>query len=291
MEDNKLKELLKKEKEIREKKDNQKSISVLKEIIEFIKNKNEDNKYDIISKLFLYPDQSNYTKIYILNELIKEQSFINNKNTKKKYYKLLVDSFDNNTTKDHQAQTTKIKELFEKSESSGFDELDMHIDLFLLESGNKDDNLDTFDEDITNRDLFSKLDNKKNLNIKIPSNNNYLNDNNNSNSNMIISPISLNPNSPLDRLNKPNFDDFPVKMPEDIINNENNVNNDKNIIKKYKPNQSLPMIIMSVSVNMNSFQFLVLINQTFKKYNYTNIETLKDTEFENLKIYEYTPKN
>lgn len=161
MEDNKLKELLKKEKEIREKKDNQKSISVLKEIIEFIKNKNEDDKYDIISKLFLYPDQSNYTKIYILNELIKEQSFINNKNTKKKYYKLLVDSFDNNTTKDHQAQTTKIKELFEKSESSGFDELDMHIDLFLLESGNKDDNLDTFDEDITNRDLFSKLDNKK----------------------------------------------------------------------------------------------------------------------------------
>ena len=291
MEDNKLKELLKKEKEIREKKDNQKSISVLKEIIEFIKNKNEDDKYDIISKLFLYPDQSNYTKIYILNELIKEQSFINNKNTKKKYYKLLVDSFDNNTTKDHQAQTTKIKELFEKSESSGFDELDMHIDLFLLESGNKDDNLDTFDEDITNRDLFSKLDNKKNLNIKIPSNNNYLNDNNNSNSNMLISPISLNPNSPLDRLNKPNFDDFPVKMPEDIISNENNVNNDKNIIKKYKPNQSLPMIIMSVSVNMNSFQFLVLINQTFKKYNYTNIETLKDTEFENLKIYEYTPKN
>ena len=53
MEDNKLKELLKKEKESREKKDNQKSISVLKEIIEFIKNKNEDNKYDIISKLFL----------------------------------------------------------------------------------------------------------------------------------------------------------------------------------------------------------------------------------------------
>ena len=121
MEDNKLKELLKKEKESREKKDNQKSISVLKEIIEFIKNKNEDNKYDIISKLFLYPDQSNFTKIYILNELIKDQSFVNNKNTKKKYYQLLVDSFDKNTTKDHQAQTSKIKELFKKSESSCFD--------------------------------------------------------------------------------------------------------------------------------------------------------------------------
>lgn len=289
MEDKKLKELLKKEKESREKKDIQKSISILKEIIEFIKNKNEDNKYDILSTLFLYQDQSNYIKIYILNELIKDQSFVNNKNTKKKYYQLLVDSFDKNTTKDHQMQTTKIKELFEKSESSGFDELDMYIDLFLIESGNKDDNLDNFEEDITNRELFSNLDNKKNFNIKIPGNNNYLNDNNNSN--MPISPISLNPNSPLDRLNKPVFDEFPSKIPEDIISSENNVNNEKNILKKYKPNQSLPMVVLSVSVNMNSFQFLVLINQTFKKYNYTNIETLKDTEFENLKIYEYTPKN
>ena len=66
---------------------------------------------------------------------------------------------------------------------------------------------------------------------------------------------------------------------------------DKFAIKKYKPNPDLPMILLSVSANLNSFQFLMLINQTFNKYNYTNISTIKDTEFDNLRIYEYKPKN
>ena len=88
------------------------------------------------------------------------------------------------------------------------------------------------------------------------------------------------------------FDEFNNNI-LDEINSDNNMNNniDKNILKKYKPNQSLPMIILSVSVNMNSFQFLILINQTFRKYNYNNISTLRDTEYENLRIYEYIPKN
>ena len=92
MEDNKIKELFNQEKEYREKKNNQKCISIIKDIIEHIKNSEDNEKFDIISKLFMFEDQSNYTKMFIFNELLKNPLFIN-KDTKKQYYKLLIDSF------------------------------------------------------------------------------------------------------------------------------------------------------------------------------------------------------
>jgi hypothetical protein len=88
-----------------------------------------------------------------------------------------------------------------------------------------------------------------------------------------------------------NIEEINNYISEDIIIDPNSANIDKLALKKYKPNPSLPMIILSVSANLNSFQFLMLINQTFKKFNYVNISTIKDTEFDNLRIYEYKPKN
>ena len=127
MDNDKLNELFVKEKEYREQKNNQKSISICKEIIELIKNLDEKNKFDIILKLFLYENQSNYTKIFIFNDLLNNNSFINNKEKKKKYYQLLIDSFNNNVTKDHLEQTSRIKESFEKSNSGDFEEIDKFI--------------------------------------------------------------------------------------------------------------------------------------------------------------------
>lgn len=234
----------------------------------------------------MFEDQSNYTKMFIFNELLKNPLFIN-KDTKKQYYKLLIDSFNNNTIKDHLEQTTKIKEIFEKSDLTDFEEIDMYLELFIAENENKHE-IDNFNEDNTDRELFDKIDNKKmDLNIQIP--NKDLIENNS-----IESPLKTN--SPNVRLNKKNFEEFNNNMLDEINNNNLSdsglgSNNEKNIVKKFKPNSTLPMIIISVSVNVNPYQFLILINQTFNKFNYNNISTLRENEYENLRIYQYVPKN
>ena len=111
-----LKNLIKMQDEYRKKKDDNKCISIFKEILELIKNLNDNNKFDIISKLFLFKDQSNYTKIFIFNDLLKNNHFIKNKSGKRKYYQLLIDSFNNNKINDHSEQVAKIKDLYDKSD-------------------------------------------------------------------------------------------------------------------------------------------------------------------------------
>ena len=283
MEDNKLDELLKQEKEYREKKENKKCISCIKEIIQLIKNQKEEEKFNIISKLFLYKDQSNFTKMSVFNDLLKNQLFIN-KNTKKKYYQLLIESFDKNEIKDNLEQTNKIKELFEKNNSNDFEEIDMFLELFFAEKENKNET-ENFNEDLGDKDFFDFNKNEFNTNRNLYDTDNSLNN-----------PLSTKNSSVSDGLRKNSFDGINNNnnyILEDFNNNmsDSNMTNDKNIVKKYKPNSTLPMIILSVSANLNSYQFLILINQTFNKYNYNNISTLRDNDYENLRIYQYIPKN
>ena len=292
---NNLKDLIKSQEEYRKQKDNNKCVSIIREIIELIKNLNDNNKFDIISKLFLFEDQSNYTKIFIFNDLLKNNFFIKSKSSKRKYYQLLIDSFNNNKTNDHTEQVTKIKELYDKSDLNDFEELDMYIELFIAEKDMKN-NLDNFNDDITDREFIfednkEKKSNKKNTtSIEIQINNNEQNDNKNNNL-ILISPIPTKIKSTKSKQQKKNLDELNNYISEDINIDENMNNVDKFALKKYKPNPALPMIILSVSANLNSFQFLMSINQTFNKYNYTNVSTIKDTEFDNLRIYEYKPKN
>ena len=292
-----LKDLIKSQEEFRKQKDDNKCISIFKEIIELIKNLNDNNKFDIISKLFLFEDQTNYTKLFIFNELLKNNLFIKSKSSKRKYYQLLIDSFNNNKTNDHSEQVTKLKELYDKSDLNNFEELDMYIELFIAEKDIKN-NVDNFNDDITDRELVFEFDKpkkskKNNINsIEIQINNDEVKksdtNNNNNNDIILISPIQTKFNSHNTKMNIEEINNY---ISEDIIIDPNSANIDKFALKKYKPNPSLPMIILSVSANLNSFQFLMLINQTFKKFNYVNISTIKDTEFDNLRIYEYKPKN
>jgi hypothetical protein len=288
MEEKKLKDLLKQLQEYDIKKNNEKFTSVIKEIIEQIKNSEDNEIINIISKVYSDKEQSNYIKIYFFNELLKSH-ILNNKETKKKCYKLLIDSFNNNTAKDHIEQISKIKELFgKKDDLADFEDIDMYIELFIAENENKHD-LVNFSEDNTDRDLFDKIDNKKiNLDIKIPDNKDII-------ENMDGKDLYLKTNSPSIGLTKNNYFDFNNNILEEINNNNmsdsNMGGNEKKVIKKYKPNSTLPMIIISVSVNLNAYQFLILINQTFKKFNYNNISTIRENEYENLSIYQYVPKN
>ena len=298
-----LKDLIKSQEESRKQKDDNKSTSIFKEILELIKNLNDNSKFDIISKLFLFEDQSNYTKIFIFNELLKNNHFIKSKSSKRKYYQLLIDSFTNNKINDHSEQVTKLKELYDKSDLNDFEELDMYIEIFTAEKDMKT-NIDNFNDDITDREFVfdenkeiketkeKKGKRKININsIEIQTTKETESKDGNNNNNQIL----FN-SSPKEKINSNNFKpkninliEFNNYLPDDVNIDPNNL--DKFAMKKYKPNPALPMIILSVSANLNSFQFLMLINQTFHKYNYTNISTIKDTEFDNLRIYEFKPKN
>jgi hypothetical protein len=67
--------------------------------------------------------------------------------------------------------------------------------------------------------------------------------------------------------------------------------NEKYLLKKYKANNKLPMILVSVSVNLSSRDFMKLIETTFTKLNYRNICNIKSNPLNNINIYEYNPKN
>ena len=52
-------------------------------ILNEIKSTSNNNQYKIISKLFIYPDKSNYVKIYLMHSLIQDNNFINSIHLKK----------------------------------------------------------------------------------------------------------------------------------------------------------------------------------------------------------------
>ena len=51
-----------------------------------------------------------------------------------------------------------------------------------------------------------------------------------------------------------------------LDNSEQKKNEIKKLLKKYKTNSFLPLIIMSVSANLNKEQFIELIKNTFQKF-------------------------
>ena len=128
--------LLKQEKEYRENKKYYSCYITCLKILDEIQSQDEDNKYKIISNIFLYPNQSNYVKISLMNTLIQNSS-LNNKNMKKKYYKLLIDSFKKGNDKEYKQEINKIKNLYEKSESNNYSDIDKYITNISFEILNK----------------------------------------------------------------------------------------------------------------------------------------------------------
>ena len=136
MEDN-LKQLLKEEKEYRSKKDNHECYLTCLKILDEIQTQPENIKFEIISKLFLYPNQSNYVKLNLINSLSKNFSFINSKSSKRKYYELLITSFSKGKDKQYNQEISQIKKLYEKNELKNFIELDKYISNIIYEIINK----------------------------------------------------------------------------------------------------------------------------------------------------------
>ena len=281
MEDN-LKQLFKEEKEHRSKKENHECYITCLKILDEIQNQAESKKYEIISKLFLYPNQSNYVKLSLMNSLIKNFSFINSKSSKRKYYQLLIDSFSKGKDKEYITEISQIKKLFEKTELNNFIELDKYIANLVYEVITKS-NIQT-----TCNYLNSSMNNESSI-INLSLKTSFLNDEE-------IKQSHKNQNS-FDSANDKNEDLSTAQESLSEDNNINDINNRKktseikNLLKKYRPDQKAPMVIFSVCANVNSNQFLDLINENFEKFSYHNICTIKNTERDNIRVYEYQTKN
>ena len=278
MEDN-LNELLKEEKDFRSNKNYYECYTTCLKILDEIQSQSDDKKIEIISKIFFYQNQSNYVKINLINSLMKNFSFINNKTTKKKYYQLLINSFSKGKDKQYLIEISQIKKLFTKSEITNYIELDKYISNLVYEMINKsqsqNNSLNTMNSSINAETSIS------NLSLK---------------STFLITDDDLKQNN--DEITEKNSD--MKNSIEESLSEDNNINNIskrrkvsevKNLLKKYKPDPKAPMIIISVCANVNSNQFLNLLNDNFEKFKYHNICTIKNTERDNISIYEYNNKN
>ena len=282
MEDN-LKQLLKEEKEFRSNKNYNECYVTCLKILDEIQNESEAKKYEIISKIFLYSNQSNYVKLNLINSLMKNFSFVNSKSTKRKYYQLLIDSFSKGKDKEYHIEINKIKKIFQKSELNDFIDLDKYISNFVFEVMNK---------------------------TSTQTSNNYMNSSMNAESSIIH--LNLKSSFLNEEDIKPNklqnsYEDIALEKNSDLIstaqeslsgenniieiNNRKKISEIKNLLKKYRPDTKAPMVIFNVCANVNSNQFLDLINENFEKFNYHNICTIKHTENDNIRVYEYKTKN
>ncbi len=287
-------ELLISEKKYRESKDYIECLDTCLKILNEIKLTSNNYKYEIISKLFLYQDQSNYVRIYLMHALFQNNNFINSRNLKKKYYQLLINSFKNETSNDLIKAKNDIIELFKKSDLDNFDEIDKYIVTLVS----------TPLSISTNEEQKEKYDTEKNL---INEGKESIRRNKSVCNTLLTSSLSssakrLEPQDnfiPQSSSIQTSFEDINTNRPCDInlsvqkimTTSEQKKSEVKQLLKKYKTNSRLPLIIMSVSANLNNNQFLELIKNIFLKLNYKIICNIKDSEFENLNIYQYKPKN
>ena len=276
-----LDELLNQEKQSREAKNYTECLDICNKILKYISNYKEEEIFDIVSKLLLYKNQSNFVRIGIIFYFVYN-NYLNihdNKKIKRKYYQLLIDSFREDSINDKVKEKNNIIRYYNESELKNFQNLDSYIlilDVNFIKEKEKSNNYD--------KDLFSSSENQQNIqfNVKNEIDNNDLEEDllpDDSQQNQ-ITHIGL-----VDNLNLKHID-------MNNIISDNSVNtNEKNLMKKYKPNNKLPMILISVSVNLNSNDFINLIKETFAKLNYRNICTIKNNLNNNINIYEYNPKN
>ena len=289
-----INDLLIEEEKYRESGQHQDCFNTCRSILNEIKSYSNNLKFEIISKLFLYQNQSNYVRINLMHELFQDNNFINSLNLKRKYYQLLIDSFNNTKSNDLIKQKNNILKLYAKCSLDNFDDLDQYIvtSLSNLENDEKNENFQQYEEE---KNIIDNLKDslKKSVNKSIS--NTFLVSSLSSTEKRLESQDNLLPQSNMqtsvEEFNAIKQSEMNSSIQKINTSSENKNNQLKVLLKKYKPNAKLPLIIVSVSANLNRNQFLEIINNIFMKFNYRLVSNLKDTEFENLNVYEYKPTN
>ena len=280
--ENSLNELLNKEQKKRDEKNYVECLVICSKILKIISSDKEDSIFDILSKIFHYKNQSNYVRIGIIYQLLANDYFKikSNNNLKLKYYQLLIDSFKKDTINDKTKEKNNIIKYFEESKLNNFNKIDNYIltldSIFISEKQYN-----------TEREMFNQSSNHNNA-IKFEAKN--ISENNDLDEDLIADESQQNQITQIglvDELNAKQFDLFGSNMQA----SNKLTDNEKYLMKKYKPNSKLPMIMISVSINLNSSGFMNLVGSSFSKLNYRNICTIKSNLRDNINIFEYYPKN
>ena len=274
--ENSLNELLNKEQQNRDSKNYVECLRICIKILKVLLNDKEENIFDIFSKIFYHKNQSNFVRIGIIYHLITNNYFnINNNNDlKSKYYELLIDSFKKDSINDKIKEKNNLIKYFDDSKLKNFTKLDNYIQslesIFVIDKPNS-----------TDREIFNK-------NKKFEGKNEL--DNNDLDEDLLPDESQQNQITQIGLVEEINTK--PFELNSTLQNSINKLtDNERYLMKKYKSNPKLPMIMISVSVNLNSKGFLDLIESTFSKLNYRNICTIKSNSRDNINVYEYNPKN
>ena len=292
----KLNELLKLENDYRESDDKNELFSIFQKIINEISTLNNDNKYDIISKIFLYQNQSNYSRFYLMYSLFQDVNFIPNNHIKKKYYQLLIDSFKNAKSKDLIEETKSIIKIYEKSDINNLENLDKFIVELICQLTDNNSNSNNTASTNKMETYINSTPEKHLINDRLESfeTNDYHNKTSSSRRFEINNDLHQSTMQTYfsDINNNNNKSDLSITSQKILRSNSmTNAIEIKTLMKKYKPNSQMPMIIFSVSTTMNKDQFLRLIKTTFQKLNYKLICNIKESDYDNCHIFEYKPKN
>ena len=283
--ENNIDKLLTLEQEYRNKENHSECLDICLKILDEIKLLSENKKFDIISKLFLFENQSNYVRIHLMYELFQNNNFIDSLSIKRKYYKLLIDSLKNGNANDLSKEKNVIIKLYDNCEVNNFEEIDKYIVNYVVDIDNINNNINYI---INEKFPFKKS--KSCINDLIINQPNLESSVDRFNQQEVTNP-QITAQSSFDEINSNRQTDFNISVQKIISPSENERNKMKALMSKYKPNQNLPMVIITVSVNLNRNQFLELIKNIFLKMKYKLICNIKNTEYENLNIFEYHPKN
>ena len=283
--ENNIDKLLTLEQEYRNKENHSECLDICLKILDEIKLLSENKKFDILSKIFLFENQSNYVRIHLMYELFQNNNFIDSLSIKRKYYKLLIDSLKNGNANDLSKEKNEIIKLYDNCEINNFEEIDKYIVNYVVDIDNINNNINYI---INEKFPFKKS--KSCINDLIINQPNLESSVDRFNQQEVTNP-QITAQSSFDEINSNRQTDFNISVQKIISPSENERNKMKALMSKYKPNQNLPMVIITVSVNLNRNQFLELIKNIFLKMKYKLICNIKNTEYENLNIFEYHPKN
>ena len=283
--DSKLKDLLINEEQSRFNQTYSECLRICLKILNLLKvaKVKEQTIFENISKIICKKNQSNFVRIGIIFHIIRDNymNIFEDKNLKCKYYQLLIDSFKYDQINDKSEDKQKLISLYESSNNTNFKNLDSFIlsldVIYIIEKSNSSEGY-----------IFDKSNINKNMNIKFHEEKNDLEEGliHDESQQNEITQIGL-----VDNINKVSLD-----LNSDIqvitgFNNKNKNNIEPTQKKKYKVNNKLPMITLSISANLNSSDFSKLIQDNFTKMNYKNISNVKSTLYDSINIYEYKTGN
>ena len=281
----KLKDLLINEEQSRFNNNYSECLKICLQILLILQNSKakEPTIYDIISQILSKKNQSNFVRIGIIFHIIHNNymNIYDDKTLKNKYYQLLIDSFKYDEVKDKSEEKDKIISLFESSNQKNYKSLDsfiLSLDMIYISEKSTSSDKEIFEKTEVNKNLLVKFkDHRKESEYGIMHEESQQNE---------ITQIGL-----VENINRNNLDlnsDIQTIIKSDYSDDKGV---DKIMNKKYKVNNKLPMIVLSISVNLNTNDFMKLIKDNFIKLNYKNIMNVKSTLYDNVDIYEYNTHN